>query len=414
MTLVEPERSALASALARVATLVAGAVALAMRSLRWSWPVLAVALVVFVPWACYVEAAARRIELCVLDKTVPFRNWFEHRSLYWLLLHLNVVKADGTNYAVRARLHRGVPARRPGRPAGAHARPYDRRRREGAPRLPGGHVRRLPRRPEEQGAHGGRARAQPEALRRADARKKPARPRARSIPGRRSSSEFDTLGSPTGRRRSDDARGRARGPLDPLDRALLRSARRRTSEVPQWMRNDYEREWKQPWRFEGPGYVLVQDDVHCEVLRVGLEADAIGLTIERERPDRSASRSCAPTASRTRTGSTSSRTDPRRSVWRRFTWHLKDAGRERLKARGLKERFPAVTRRTPPRGGAAWYFAGDFADNPMDPRPVPFLGYLAFRHVVEGLKLAPSETAFYWRFYVPMMETILSDAESSR
>ena len=85
-----------------------------------------------------------------------------------------------------------------------------------------------------------------------------------------------------------------------------------------------------------------------------------------------------------------------------------------MKARGLDERFAAVTRREPPRGGAAWYFAGDFADNPMDPRPVPFAGYLAFRHFVEGIKLAPSQTAFYWRFYVPMMESILDDAGNSR
>ena len=48
-------------------------------------------------------------------------------------------------------------------------------------------------------------------------------------------------------------------------------------EVPQWMRNDYEREWKRPWEFHGPGYVLVQDDVHCEVLRVEFEAERIGL-----------------------------------------------------------------------------------------------------------------------------------------
>jgi len=50
----------------------------------------------------------------------------------------------------------------------------------------------------------------------------------------------------------------------------------------------------------------------------------------------------------------------------------------------------------------------------MDPRPVPFFGYLGFRRLVEGLKRAPSESAFYWRFYVPMMETILNDAGSSR
>jgi hypothetical protein len=50
------------------------------------------------------------------------------------------------------------------------------------------------------------------------------------------------------------------------------------------MRRDYEREWRRPWELAGPGYVLVQDDAHCEVLRVGFEAGAIGLTIERERP----------------------------------------------------------------------------------------------------------------------------------
>ena len=73
-----------------------------------------------------------------------------------------------------------------------------------------------------------------------------------------------------------------------------------------------------------------------------------------------------------------------------------------------------MTRRVSPAGGTAWYFAGDFADNPMDVRPFPFLGYLNFRRLVETVKLTPSETAFYWRFYVPMMETILSDAGLSR
>jgi hypothetical protein len=62
----------------------------------------------------------------------------------------------------------------------------------------------------------------------------------------------------------------------------------------------------------------------------------------------------------------------------------------------------AVTRHAPPRGGAVWYFAGDF------------VGHVAVRHLVEGLKLAPWETAFYWRFYVPMMESILNDAGVSR
>jgi hypothetical protein len=85
-----------------------------------------------------------------------------------------------------------------------------------------------------------------------------------------------------------------------------------------------------------------------------------------------------------------------------------------LVERGLPERFPAVTLRAFASGGAAWYLAGDFADNPMDPRPVPFAGYTSFRRIAEGLKLAPSETAFYWRFYVPMMRAILRGAEAGR
>jgi hypothetical protein len=178
-------------------------------------------------------------------------------------------------------------------------------------------------------------------------------------------------------------------------------------EVPQWVRNDYEREWGQPWRFEGPGYVLMQDDAHCEVLRVGFEVDAIGLTIEREPPVDAHLEGAADRVPYPYWFDVVETPDAKRLA--SFAWHLKPAGRDRLKARGLPERFAAVTRRAPASGGVAWYFAGDFADNPMDPRPVPFLGYLGFRHLVEGLKVAPSETAFYWRFYVPMMESILAD-----
>ena len=382
-----------------------------MSSLRWSWPVLATALAFFVPWACYVGRPARRLELCVLDKTVPFRNWYEHRSLYWLLLHLNVVKADGTHYQLESDYIGAYPPAIPGDPPertrdlaiddvakarlvyladtyGVYRDDLKRKERmeaalERSPKIYGGLT------PEE-------ARAAVGAL---DA-------------GKTLVAEFNTLGSPTG----DDARTTLESALGVhwtrwIGRYFARLEDER--EVPQWMRNDYEREWKKTWRFEGPGYVLVQDDVHCEVLRVGVEADAIGLTIERERPiDQRLDRAADGIPYPYWFDVVEDRPEAKRLAT--FTWHLKDAGRERLKARGLAERFPAVTRRTPPRGGAAWYFAGDFADNPMDPRPVPFLGYLAFRHAVEGLKLAPSETAFYWRFYVPMMERILSDAEASR
>ena len=382
-----------------------------MKSLRWSWPILAAALAVLLPWACYTVRPARRIELTVLDKTVPFRNWLEHRSLYWLLEHLNVVKADGTGYALDQDYLGAYPPPVPGDPP---ERTRDltsddvaRSRLIYLADTYGVHRKDLVSKERMEAAlersstiYGGltadEARAAVGAL----------------ASGKTLIAEFNTLGSPTG--------GEAR---TTLERALgvhwtrwigrYFSRLEDTEEVPQWMRNDYEREWKQPWRFHGPGYVLMQDDVHCEVLRVGFESEMIGLTIERERPidpDLTKAADHVPYPywfDIVEAGSGAARLAS-------FQWHLTPAGRERLSARGLPLRFPAVTRRVPPEGGLAWYFAGDFADNPLDPEPVPFLGYLGFRHFVEGMKMAPSETAFYWRFYAPMMESILSDNESSR
>ena len=382
-----------------------------MKSLRWSWPILAVALVVFVPWACYTVRPARHLDLCVLDKTVPFRNWYEHRSLYWLLLHLNIVKADGTNYAFERDYLGAYPPPVPG------DKP-ERTRDLAVEDVAGARLIYLA---DTYGVHRDDLKSKERmdaALERSATLYGGLTPEeARAAAGALDSgktlvAEFNTLGSPTG----VDARTTLEAALGVhwtrwIGRYFARLED--VSEVPQWMRNDYQREWGKPWRFEGPGYVLVQDDAHCEVLRVGFEVRTIGLTIERERPvdphlDRAADRIPYPYWFDV------VEAQPEAKRLASFAWHLEDAGRLRLKARGLPERFPAVTLRVPQRGGAAWYFAGDFADNPMDPRPVPFLGYLAFRHLVEALKLAPSETAFYWRFYVPMMESILSDAESSR
>ena len=382
-----------------------------MKALRWAWPILAVVLAVLVPYACYEFRPARHVNLCVLDKTVPFRNWFEHRSLYWLLLHLNVVKADGTSYALERDYLGAYPPPVPGDPP-------ERTRDLSAADVAAANLvyladtygvyrddlkskekmqAALERSPK---IYGGLTEDEAEA--------------AASAPdaGKTLVAEFNTLGSPTG----SSARTTLETALGVhwtrwIGRYFARLED--VGEVPQWMRDDYEREWNKPWRFEGPGYVLMQDDEHCEVLRVGSEAASIGLMIERERPidphlDGAADSVPYPYWFDVVTDAPGTRR------LASFVWHLTAEGQERLRVRGLPERFPAVTRRAAAGEGVAWYFAGDFADNPMDPRPIPFVGYLGFRHWIEGLKLAPSETAFYWRFYVPMMQAILRDAETAR
>jgi hypothetical protein len=380
-----------------------------MKSLRWLWPVPALALLVLVPWTAYQTRPRHRIDLVVLDKTVPFRNEFEHRSLYWLLEYLNVVKADGTHYRVDADYLGAYPGPHPGDPpertrdltandvAGARlvylADTYGVYRRD----LASG-VEERAALERSQKIYGGLTRDEADAAAAAPAL------------GKTLVAEFNTLGSPT----PDDARGILEGALGVRwTRWIGRyfTHLEDTGEVPGWMRRDYEREWRLPWEFHGPGYVLMQDDAHCEVLRVGFEVERVGLTIDVE-TGREAELGrahggvpypywfdiveAAPAADRLAS----------------FHWHPTAAGRERLKARGLPETFPAVTRRSFLDGGTAWYFAGDFADNPMDPTPVPFLGYLSWRRTAERIKVAPSETAFYWTFYAPMMEVILDAVET--
>jgi hypothetical protein len=213
--------------------------------------------------------------------------------------------------------------------------------------------------------------------------------------------EFNTLGSPT------DRTARA-----VMEEALgLRWTRwigryfphlEDRAEVPEWLRRNYWREWRSHWEFTGPGFVLVQDDAHIEVLRVGPEAETRGLTLERTVP-------VDPMLRGARDGTPypywfdvvapASGTE----VLASFQWHLTGAGVDRMRERGLPLRFPAVLRR-----GRAHYFAGDFADNPLDTTRVPFAGFAAAKRWLEGAKLVPSEDAFFWRFYAPMMTELLA------
>lgn len=380
-----------------------------MKTLRWAWPLLLVSLLVLGSWGSYLTRPARTLDIAVLDKTVPYENRIEHRSLFWLLGHLKIHRPQGGPYDVAKDYLGAFPGPRPGDPpehtvdlTSARALRADlvyladsygvyrgdllsgepmKAALERSPRIYGG-------------------------LELAEAEAAAASVRA-GIP---LVAEFNTLGSPTGgeaRRLLESTVGvhwtrwigRFFSHLDDRD------------EVPEWMRRDYEREWKQPWEFTGAGYVLMQDDAHCEVLRSGGEVERIGLTLDRRTPpDR--------LLERARDGIAYPywfdivETQPATEVLAEFRWHATPAGDARLKARGLPVRFAAVTRFTAPGAGAAYYFAGDFADNPMADVAVPFAGFLTARRRLESVKLYPSESSFFWSFYVPMVTRLIEDTRA--
>ncbi len=381
-----------------------------MRVLRWSWPMFVVAIVVLWPWGCYELRPERRVDVVVLDKTVPFSNRIEHRSLFWLLDHLKIRRPDGRRYDASRDYVGAFAGPRPG------SRPERTLDLDAATAtaadlvyvadtygvyegdLASGRAMKaaLERSPL---IYGGLHPAEVDALRRA------------SAAGRTVVAEFNTLESPTGARARDATEellgvrwthwiGRYFSRLDDRD------------EVPQWMRRNYEREWNRPWEFEGPGYVVLYEDLHVEVLRPGVEVERLGLTLERARP-------VDPLLLGARDGVPYPywwswvEAQPGTEVLARFEWHPTEAGRERLRVRGLPESFPAVCRRAGAGGAPVYHFAGDFADNPMPDMAVPLAGYTRFKSWLEGARIAPSESAFYWRFYVPMMTRLLDDTPAN-
>lgn len=380
-------------------------------ALRWSWPALLLGLLVLVPWAIHETRTRPALHLVIVDKTVPFRNWLEHRSLYWLVDHLGVVKRDGSPYERASDYLGAYPPPVPGDPPertrdlaaedlvdadllyladtyGVYERDLESKEKmlaalERSPRI-----------------YGGTTFAEAEAASGYVDR------------GGLAIAEFNTLGSPT--------EGDARRLLEEtfgvrwtrwIGRYFPRLEDR--DEVPEWLRRVWEREWKERWRFEGPGYVLTRDDIYCEVLRVGTESASIGLTIERDAPHDPALREARGKIPYPYWFDVVEAA-PGTETLASFQWSLTESGAARLGERSLPMRFPAIVRRDAPGGGRTYYFAGDFADNPMREGRVPFAGYLSFRKWFEGAKLAPSEEAFYWRFYAPMMDAILSEARARR
>lgn len=380
-----------------------------MKSLRWLLPAAAIALVIVVPHAIYRARSAHLVDIVVLDKTVPFRTWVEHRSLFWLLDHLRVVKRDGTSYDMTTDYLGAYPPLVAGEPPERIA-DLNADAARGADLLylvdtygvyhddlASGErmLAALERSPRHYGG-----------LTLAEARV--ADDHVRS--GRTLLAEFNTLGSPT----PEAARDALEATLGVrwtrwIGRFFVELSD--SEEIPMWLRRDYEREWNKPWEFAGPGYVLVQDDARVEVLREGIESKIPGLRIVREVP-------VDPLVAQAADGVPYPfwfdvvEAQPGTKTVATYRWDLTASGFERLRVRGLPSAFPAVTRRDSPGGGRAIYFAGDFADNPMETAEIPFAGYLRLRKILEAGAIAPSENAFYWRFYVPVMQTVLREVET--
>ena len=181
------------------------------------------------------------------------------------------------------------------------------------------------------------------------------------------------------------------------------------AEVPEWIVQNYE-QGDEEWRFTGGGFVLVED-ASGEVVVLSEERGDIenaGLQVKFTELGQTAfDLEESPTFDywfdiNEAQGET--------EVLAEYEWSLNEQGQEALSERGIPDNFPAVLN-APVNESNVYYFAGDFVDIEDVPS---FYQYGGLSKMKDWLSFGGSDS-FYWKTYVPMMETILADsAEKQR
>lgn len=350
----------------------------------------------FLPFILWLRQPARTLKVAVLDKTVGDTSYRDHAGLFWLLNHRKIRKPDGTDYRADTDYYGFFPL--PGHhwdirePSFAQAAPefiyladtYGVYTEEFYGQALGNRSTAI---------YGG---LRPEEVQDLDA----ALPGCLTLVG-----EFNIFANPT----TGDPRlaceawfgltwkgWTGRFFLD-LDRTL---------EVPPWAVRNFERQTGTPWNFEGPGFLLVNEDDQVEVLEEGVDVEKNRGLRFRGRPA-GIERLDLPADARYDYWFDLVQPVGATEVLADFELPLLPAGEQRLKALGLGRLTPAIL------GGwhgrtRTYYFSGDFVDAWPVPTVHRLAGFAPLRRTFTREE-AGDPQSFFWRVYVPLMTHVVEE-----
>lgn len=176
-------------------------------------------------------------------------------------------------------------------------------------------------------------------------------------------------------------------------------------EVPVLTVQNYEKKSSEVWNFSGEGFVLVSDDDRVIVLRKGTDIGKrnLFLSFEGKYADEFGIHGNIPY-----------------DYWFEFTepddsaeilaYYTLDAtveGKAKLDLLGLPLTFPTIIRSANSQF-TSYYFAGDFADSNNSGNLWNYSGYAGIRRKFT-LGSEEDNSRFYWKCYVPMMSKIIED-----
>lgn len=224
--------------------------------------------------------------------------------------------------------------------------------------------------------------------------------------------EFNTLEEPTSTGAAGDALGTLLGVR--YQRWLGRWYGNLESgeEIPQWMRERYERVYWRPWAFRGAGIVIfAEGDDRIVVIDSSEFTARWPITLELDETD-------DPLTADVVNGQPYwywvTGTEPTDSgkvlAW--YELHVSGDAKRRLERVGFSARFPAVVRHKG--SGVRAYFAGDFADVGVRPPPLMRTRGLDWFARYQAREKKPGvQRRFFWRVTVPLWDGMLAESEAS-
>ncbi|MCX7026491.1 MAG: hypothetical protein NT061_03165 [Spirochaetes bacterium] len=181
-------------------------------------------------------------------------------------------------------------------------------------------------------------------------------------------------------------------------------------EVPAWVFSLYKGESGKKWAFYGRGYVLISENDQVEVLSMADDVGPGGLAIAFTKPWASKLASKKPVSFRNWFEWITP--EPGLETAAEYHFDLKPAGAEKLKVLGLPAIFPAAVRQLNSQY-TGWYFAGDFADLRAVATPFRMKGIGKLKRLLID-DTVDSNAYFFWKAYLPLMESILKDAKAAK
>lgn len=354
-------------------------------------------VLVAAPFILWVVQPYRQLDVWVVDKTVPYPDFREHASLFWLLNNEKISRPDtAAPYDARTDYYGYYPVSR------VEWRTFEMPEPVRKPDLiyiadtygvyNDEYMLKEP--PDTSSLHGGLDSDDYSALQKALGG------------GNTLIAEFNTAASPANKK--DRA---FLGPLTGLEwRGWIGNYYgdlAKAGTVPDWIVANWEHEKNQTWRYSGSGLVLFDEKGRIEVLTEREDIGKNGMKVVFGQQWAKTLGIGRPTLYRSWFEWVTP--GPRVEEVARYELDLTPAGKRKLDELGLPAIFPAIVRLRNDQF-TSWYFAGDFADLQFSGTPYRMRGIQTIKRIFAD-DTVHDNSYFFWKAYVPLMHYILSNIQ---